>query len=145
MIELVKNKVAKTFKKYVDLHCNEKGEQESNLTMKELRGLRKLRKRIKNKEILAVKTDKSGKLTVIRRDLYETLGKEKCRQDRQISDYEHRAIERRINDHVRFWTRMVNTGINHNHLDRIIASKQSESENAASKYFMYKDHKVEGG
>ena len=40
---------------------------------------------------------------------------------------------------------MVNTGINHNHLDRLIASKQSESENAASKYFMYKDHKVEGG
>ena len=119
VIELVKNKVAKTFKKYVDLHCNEKGEQESNLSMSEIRGLRKLRKRIKNKEIIAVKTDKSGKLTVMKRDLYEKLGEEKCKQDRIIDDHEHRKIEKRINDHVRFWTRMVNSGANHDHLETL--------------------------
>ena len=39
----------------------------------------------------------------------------------------------------------MNTGVNHDHLERIITSKQSESENAAAKYFMYKDHKAEGG
>ena len=71
---------------------------------------------------------------------------EKCEQDRIIDDYEHRKIEKRINDHVRFWTRMVNSGSNHDHLERIMLSKkQSESENAAAKYFMYKDHKAEGG
>ena len=113
--------------------------------MKEMRGLRKLRKRIKNKEIVAVKTDKSGKITVMNRDLYEKLGNEKCRQDREISDCEHRMVEKRINDHVRFWTRMMNTGENHDHMDRIMTSKQSESENAATKYLMYKDHKAEGG
>ena len=111
------------------MNCNDKGEQKTNLKTNEARGLRKLRKRIKNKEILAVKTDKSGKITVIGRDLYEKLGKENCRQDRQITDCEHRQIEKRINDHTRFWTRMVKSGENHNQMDRIISSKQSESEN----------------
>jgi len=145
VIQLLKDKISKTSKKFIALKCNDKGEQESNLSRSEMRGLRKLRKRIKNKEILAIKTDKSGKLTVIKRDLYEKLGNEKCKQDRVIDDQEHRRIEKRINDHVRFWTRMMNTGMNHDHLERIIASKQSESENAASKYFMFKDHKAEGG
>ena len=40
---------------------------------------------------------------------------------------------------------MLNTGINHDHMDRIISSKQSTSENLASMYFMFKDHKSEGG
>ena len=43
------------------------------------------------------------------------------------------------------WTRMLNYGANHNHMDRIIALKQSESENVAPKYYMAKDHKKEGG
>ena len=145
VIELIKNKISKTCKDYVEMHCNEKGEQESNLNKAEIRGLRKLRKRIKNKEIIAVKTDKSGKLTVIKRDLYEKIGEEKCKQDRVIDDCEHRKIEKRINDHVRFWTRIMNTGINHDHMERIMSSKQSVSENAATKYYMYKDHKTEGG
>ena len=54
-------------------------------------------------------------------------------------------IERRINDHTRFWCIMLNSGVNHDHLDRIVKSKLCSSENAAPMYFMYKDHKVEGG
>ena len=79
------------------------------------------------------------------RDLYEKLGNDECRQDREISDCEHRTVKKRINDHVRFGTRMMNSGENHDLMDRIMTSKQSESENAATKYHMYKDHKAEGG
>ena len=46
-----------------------------NLTKSEKRGLKKLRKRIDNKEIIVMKTDKSGKLTHMKREKYLELGK----------------------------------------------------------------------
>ena len=39
----------------------------------------------------------------------------------------------------------MNSGSHHEHQERIVKSKLSSSENAAPMYFMYKDHKVEGG
>ena len=92
-----------------------------------------------------LKTDKSGKLTVISRNEYEKLGKEKCKEDRKLNRTEIRRIERRINEHSKWWCKMINSGASHNHQDRIIASKQSSSENTAPKYYMFKDHKIGGG
>ena len=66
--ELLGNKIMETFRKYRDRHCNEKGDQDSNLTKAEQRGLRKLKKRIREREIVALKTDKSGKLTIMDRE-----------------------------------------------------------------------------
>ena len=82
---------------------------------------------------------------MIERDKYTKLGLEKCKQDRKIDRESVRNIERRINDQSRFWTRILNSGLNHDHMDRIMKSKLCSSENPAPKYFMYKDHKVEGG
>ena len=46
-IELLKRKLMETFTKYRNKSCNERGEQPTNLSKQELRGLTKLRKRIK--------------------------------------------------------------------------------------------------
>ena len=121
------------------------GSQKSNLTRQEQIGLKKIRKRVKDGEILVLKTDKSGKLAVIKRDNYLKMGLQKCMKDRKIDRSEHKNIERRINEHSRFWCRMLNAGSNHDHLDRIIKSKICKSENAAPMYHMVKDHKAEGG
>ena len=144
-IELIRNRVMKVFEEFKLEKCNKKGEQKSNLTASEQRGLRKLRKRIANHEILVLKTDKSGKLAVINRDYYTKLGLDKCREDRRIDRESVRQIERRINDQSKFWVRMLNSGINHNQTERIMKSKVCSPENPAPKHFMYKDHKVEGG
>ena len=110
-----------------------------------MKGLTKLRKRIAEKAIVVLKTDKSGKLTVIERDKYEKLGKDKNKTDEIIDRRKLRQIESRINAQTKFWTKILNSGKDHGHQDRILQSKQSESQNCAPKYFMYKDHKVEGG
>ena len=102
-------------------------------------------KRIRDHEIIVLKTDKSGKLTVINRDDYKRMGMEDCNNNREVSREEHKTIERRINDHSKFWCKMLNSGANHEQQDRIMKSKLCSSENAAPKYYMYKDHKVEGG
>ena len=49
-----------------------------------MRGLRKLKKRISNEEIIILKTDKSGKLAVMKRENYLKMGLEKCRDDKLI-------------------------------------------------------------
>ena len=144
-IEILRKKIMETFKNYRGKHCTEKGEQNTNLTKKELRGLRKLNKIIRNKEIVILKTDKSGKMTPMKRDNYEKMGKDKIKNDEKIGRKELRRIERKINAQVRMWTRMINSGANHDHTERIMVSKQSSSENTAPMYFMYKDHKSGGG
>ena len=115
--------VMKTFDEYKKLTCNEIGEQQTNLTRSEQMGLRKIQKRINNHEIVVLKTDKSGKLTVMNRDEYQKIGIEKCRDDKMIDRVEHRRIERRLNDHSRYWCKMLNSGLNHDHQDRVLKSK----------------------
>jgi len=43
------------------------------------------------------------------------------------------------------WTKILNAGESHGHYERIKNSKLVNSEATASKYYMYKDHKSEGG
>ena len=73
------------------------------------------------------------------------MGLENCKKDREIGRNEHRMIEKRINEQVKFWCKMLNSGENHEHSERVMKSKLCSSENAAPKYYMFKDHKAEGG
>ena len=54
-----------------------KNQERRNLTKQENRGLTKLLKTIQNKEILVLKTYKSGNLTLISREKYLELGGKK--------------------------------------------------------------------
>ena len=53
-------------------------------------------------------------------------------------------IEKQLNGHVFFWSKIWGSGEDHNHKGRIIDSKIVSSEQLADLYLMYKDHK-EGG
>ena len=116
-----------------------------NLSKKEKKGLKKLKQRIKDGEIIVLKTDKSGKLTVINREEYLKLGRDMIKEDKRIKREELRITEKRINEHTKMWTKIINAGEAHGHNSRIKNSKMIESEIAASRYFMYKDHKSKGG
>ena len=111
-----------------------KNQEHSNLTKQEKRGLKKLRKRLQEKEIVVLKTDKSGKLTLMNREKYLELGKKMNNGDIRIDRKELRVKERKINEHSKMWTKIVNAGEAHNHYTRIKNSQRIESELATSKY-----------
>ena len=111
--------------------------------MEEKRGLKKLKSRIENKELVCLKTDKSGKLTLMKREEYSKIGKD-C-VDREIGREEIKSIERRVNEHTRIWAKILNAGEDHGHHSRITNSKIVNSEVTANKYYMFKDHKRDGG
>ena len=113
----------------------------SNLTEDERSGLKSLQKRISNRELIIMKTDKSTKFAVTTEQEYLKMGQEHTSKDREITRQEIIEIEEKLNGHNRAWVQIWGSGIDHNHQQRIINSKVTHSENVADLYLMYKDHK----
>ena len=112
-----------------------------NLTEDEKDGLRRLQKRIKEKQVVILKTDKSGKMCLVTREEYEKMGLEHTRKDQEIDRRGIMEKEKQLNSHVFFWSKMWGSGDSHNQRGRIIDSKVVSSEQLADLYLMFKDHK----
>ena len=63
---------------------DEEGVQESNLTESESKGLKKLKKRVKNGELVVVRTDKSGKFSIMSLQEYERAGLVHTSKDKEV-------------------------------------------------------------
>ena len=126
-------------------NCDTDGNQESNLTEQERRGLRSLEKRKSKGEIIIIQTDKSSKLCIMTREDYLKLGEDHVGKDEIIERDEILKIEKKLNEHALAWCKMWRTDEAHGHEDRIRQSKVTNSENRADLYLTYKDHKKEPG
>ena len=129
------------FAQYMGQHCNKKGEQKANLTFSQRKGLVKLRRRIKEKEIFVILTDKTGKLAVVTREIYEEMGSVHTDKDREIQCEEIRDTQRRLNGHTSSWIKISGMGENWNHTERIRETCINWSYCVAPMHLLYKDHK----
>ena len=125
--------------------CNKRGEQKPNLTEEEQEGLASLQKRIKEKEVIVMKTDKSGKLCIATTEEYKKMGQMHAGKDKRISWRKIEEIEKQLNGHSIAWVKIYGTGENHGHTDRVIDSKVTKSKNRSTMYVVYKDHKKDPG
>ena len=89
-IEMRREMHDKIYKEYIKEFCNEKGEQKSNLTDGEQKGIRKLRKRVQDGKSVIMKTDKSGKMCICTREKYIEIGMQHVKGDKQIGRKELR-------------------------------------------------------
>ena len=136
LIEIRRGMNEKIYNDYRRETCNKKGEVKGNLSEEETDGLKSLQKRMRDQEIIIVKTDKSGKMCAMSRDEYLRMGREHTMRDEKI---ERKAIiekEKQLNGHVFFWSKIWGSGDDHNHRDRIIDSKVVTSEQLADMYIM---------
>ena len=74
-----------------------------NLSEEEKDGLRSLQKRLREKEIIILKTDKSGKMCVTTREEYVKMGEEHTKKDERIDRRGIIEKEKQLNGHVFFW------------------------------------------
>ena len=74
-----------------------------NLSMGEKRGLKSLKKRVAEGEIVVCQTDKSGRFCVLTRDQYLQAGNVHTVNDKNVTIEEQEEIERAVNGHVRWW------------------------------------------
>ena len=141
MVEIRRGTNNKIYEQYTEEVCNKKGEVKGNLSEEEKDGFRRLQKRIKENEVVILKTDKSGKMCLVTRDEYMKMGLEHTKKDAEIDRKGIIEKEKQLNGHVFFWAKMWGSGEAHKQRDRIIDSKVVSSEQLADLYLMFKDHK----
>jgi hypothetical protein len=144
LIEIRRNVHNKIYNEYRQEFCNKNGEQKSNFTEQESRGLNKLQKRIKKDSLVILKTDKYCKFATTYLENYLKMGPKHTSKDKIIERGEIRNIETILKCHCRAWCKMWRSGKNHGHTARIMTSKTTTSNNVASMWLALKDHK-EGG
>ena len=81
-----------------------------NLTPGEKRGLKSLKRKVKDGSLLICQTDKSGRFCVLTRDQYRLAGHKHTAKDRKISPEEHGEVQRALNGHMRWWGTIWNLG-----------------------------------
>ena len=99
-MEMLKMECMGVFREYVSKNCDKRGAQKSNLSPNEARGLKKLRKRVENGEIVILPTDKTEKFAVMGRETYEKAGLSHSRGDKEVGWGELSLAQREVNGHV---------------------------------------------
>lgn len=133
----------KIFKEYIDRETK-KGRQRQEITRQEKAGIYKLKKRIKEGEVIVSKTDKTGKLAVQSRAAYEKGGQEHTEKDTLITRQDTEKIQDRIYNHTSMWLKMMNADKDHNHTGRIRGTMLNQDASVPPMYMLIKDHKPVG-
>ena len=120
-LEVRSSKLLETFENYMKDNCNEEGEQiDNNLTKNDKTGLKFLRKRIKEREVVIKETDKSHKFCVNSWENYIEQGKGHIKNDREVSRVQVERMERRLNLHTKYLLGFLRVGEGLGKTSRII-------------------------
>ena len=116
---------------------------ESNLTIDELDGLKSLRKRIQNGELVVCQTDKSKRLrfAVLSKSQYLEAGLVQKAKDLEIEPDKIKRVQNFVNDHVSWISGMINVGSNWNQQDRVARNVVDKGEQTCQMSLLLKDHK----
>ena len=140
-LEMRRSKYLETFRQYAKENCDEKGRQKSNLTISEMRGLKKLKKRISEGEIIICQTDKSGRLAVMPMDMYHEAAMVHIGKDVEVDFEEAEKTQNLLNGHVSMWLKMTGMGAQWEHESRQRSTHIEDSVSIAPLYLLVKDHK----
>ena len=131
---------SKIFDDFLAEFTDEAGVQESNLTKAEARGLKKLKKRVADGTLVVVKTDKSGRFSVMSTEEYERAGRIHTEKDLEVDTNFLQENQRRINGYLSMLIKIFRIGDADSHYDRIRSLKLTWSLSVALLYLLSKDH-----
>ena len=86
-------------------------------------------------------TDKSGKMAITTVEIYNKMGEEHTKNDKEISEEKLKVIQRKHNGHVSMWLKMGKTGENWHHEERFRESCINHSCCVSPLWLLLKDHK----
>ena len=140
-LELRRSKYLEIFQNYVKEKCDSKHRQSSNLSPSQSNGIKKLKKRISEGELIVCLTDKSGRLAVMPTELYHSCGNVHTEKDEEVDDETVELTQKLLNGHVSMWMKMTNMGESHQHQQRQRATHIEQSATVPPLYLLVKDHK----
>ena len=116
----------------------------SNLSATQKEGLKTLKERKKNQEVVIFQTDKTNSFSVDTLDNYRVAGLCHTENDDVVDDEQRKHLEAVMNAHGIMWSRFLNAGENTNNHQRIKDNMLNENCEVAPLYTLRKDHKKEG-
>ena len=137
-----KQRMLEKVDEYVKNRCDEKGYPQSNLTKDEKNGLKEIKKRIEEKEVVVFKTDKSGKLCVDKVENYKTALEVHTENDTKIDMARVETIEKGMNKQAKVFNKIFSVGQDHpRDKERIEIASTSTNVPPPPLYGLRKDHK----
>ena len=112
-----------------------------NLTAKDRRGLESLKRRVKEKEIIVCRTDKSGRFAVLSREQYIKAGEAHTDKDLEVELEEAEEIQRVLNGHMRWWAKSLNLAGDWDQEDRALRNLLNHGLSICPMTILVKDHK----
>ena len=114
---------------------------ESNLSKLEQMGLKSLKKRVQNEEIVITETDKSKRFCILKKSQYVQSGSKHTQKDVKVSHEQVKTMQNLVNDHSGWLRKIFNLGAEWNHEERLASSMTDRGEVVAPLYLLVKDHK----
>ena len=139
-MQQLKQRLELCTKRYVE---NNRNHGRTNLSIEQKEGLRKLKERKKNEEIIIMETDKSKRFSCDTPQNYKLLANVHIRNDEIITHETKQDFEKQINAHTWMWLLILRAGKDVNDSDRIKESMTSHNNTAAPLSILRKDHRVD--
>ena len=114
---------------------------ESNLTDMEMAGLESLQRRVAAGELVITETDKSKRFCILTTEQYFEAGRKHVENDLKVGVEEVCVLQKLVNDHCHWLSKIFNVGANWEHSERISQSMCDRGEVVAPLYLLIKDHK----
>ena len=138
----IKSRFSTATDQYMRDNCDNKGNIiNQNLSKSQLDGLRSLKKRVSEEDIIITLTDKSGKLSLNTKDNYNASMEKHHRDDEKITLAEKNSIENTLNGHTLQLGRILNMGANHGHEKRVEKALRNKYCHVPVLSGLDKDHK----
>ena len=131
----------KIFDDYHKEMTDEDGVQESNLDKNELGGIKTLKKRVEDSEIVVCATDKSGRFAIMTMEDYRYAGRKHTLKDKEVDFSFVKKNQRILNAHCSMLIKILLIGKNWDHESRIRETYITNSMNVCPFYLLFKDHK----
>ena len=112
-----------------------------NLTREQKDGLRSLKKKVKQKDVVIYQTDKSGRFSVDTMDNYREACSAHVEGDQTITVELHEKAQKMANTHSTMWVRIFKAGEAIGGQARIKRNMLVEGSTLAPLYALRKDHK----
>ena len=141
-LETLRVELLALFKVYVRKNCKKKGGAQSiNLTHSQSKGLKSLKKRFSEGELVIIPTDKSGNLAILSRKLYKEAGMKHAMKDKEVDWERIREAQRELNGHVSMLIKCFRIGQYWDHGSRIRETTMGEGLSVCPLSLLFKDHK----
>ena len=140
-LQMLRIEAMGVFRDYMQEKCDSRGRQKSNLNTSEKRGLKSLKKRVEEGEVVVMTTDKTSNFAVLGRERYIEAGLSHTGGDRVVTWEDMKSAQREVNGHISMLIKVFKIGKNWSHGERIRESMLGDSRETCPIHLLYKDHK----